>query len=464
MERPLPWPSMVGLPAPRDVAADLAADTHTTPEDKPRAGAAKGHADGWISNERASALTSVQLAALDIVKRTVEGIDAAIFVLNPHLPRKEIVHVSVGWQAVTEISETLALGQELGGLLQGMETDNVFANCSLKSLVSSNISGRRACKVLTLHSRAGRPPFWCMLSLSPLMRRGELLLFVGYLQDCSSTVARLKRPPTPRCRSTLYQQSARPFGWERPQLLAKPTVLELDPNFFRLHEVAAGSHQLVAPQTLEHGLQLIKRLGWYRLALEPELLLERLVDALDCLGGSHTLLESSNNPFTEHFVIRARFEGRAVGGGEGNESQDVVHLADITELTLDAEDVEINFVIAEDDLEGTYRVSCTRLRGRTLLFHRVYRLLHRTLALTNEEHGMPSPEHLRRAGHERNQYQSEAPASFHSCDASRASYAGSSCGSGDRRCGAMSGAEGSLAEPSSLLSEFACEIAGHPRA
>jgi len=199
---------------------------------------------------------------------------------------------------------------------------------------------------------------------------------------------------------------------------------------------------------LEHGLQLIRRLGWYQLALEPELLVERLVDALDCLGGSHTLLESSN-PFTEHLVVRARFEGRAVGG-EGSESQDVVHLADITELPLDAEDVEINFVIAEDDVEGTYRVSCTRLSGRTLLFHRVYRQLHRTLALTNEEHGTPSPEHLRRAGHERNQHRSEAAASHHSCDTTRVACAGASCGSGDRRCGAMCGAEAAAAITTTL--------------
>ena len=52
--------------------------------------------------------------------------------------------------------------------------------------------------------------------------------------------------------------------------------------------------------------------------------------------------------------------------------------------------------------EGTYRVSCTRLSGRTLAFHRVYRQLHRTLALTSYMHaaalgsavGMANAAHL----------------------------------------------------------------------
>lgn len=191
-----------------------------------------------------------------MVKCAIEEVDAAVIVLNPLAPRSDIAYVSEGWQSICGIPETKAVGQELGGILQGSEEDGaVFDSVEL------SLSRRRACKVLTRHSRAGRPPFWCMLSLSPLLLRGELLLFVGTLQDCSLPVSRLRRPPKQKCRSASCHQKPRVFGCERPEELARPAVLELDPTFLRSYELAAASHQLVAPAPMESTI-LIKRLGW----------------------------------------------------------------------------------------------------------------------------------------------------------------------------------------------------------
>ena len=424
-----------------------AAGGASTPEEKPHTctTSPSSHADGWVAEKRrCTGLTSAQLGALQAVKRAGSTSGAAVLVLNPLGARSgEIVHVSEAWQAICGISEPLALRKDLGWLLESAETDGDTGGVlsSVLSSVLSHISGRRACKALALHAREGRPPFWSTLALSPLVRRGELLLYVCALKDCSSSVtAKLKRPPTARCRSTPCQQLPKHFAPESATLFAKPAVLELDLAFLRSHPTAAGMHQLLAPPPTERACMLVRRLGWYQLKMEPEVLVERLVGALEQLNASYELVESST-PLADYFAVRARFDGDAVvSSSTGTESRDhegaaamasesaISDLVDELELLRGEDEVIANFVVTDEVrdrshragaacmshgpaqspacpaltlptfrccdrqcVEGTYRLTCTRLSGRTILFHRIYRQLHRTLLFTDDEFSARTP-------------------------------------------------------------------------
>jgi len=350
-------------------------------------------------------LTRAQLDALHILKCASEGKHAAVLVLDPlHSGQSEIVYVSEAWSAICGISEARALRKDLSWLLRSIETDgNEADEAGALSSIVSHISGRRACKALALHPREGSPPFWSTLSLSPIVRRGELLLYVCALKERSPSVtAKLNKPPTARCRSTPCQQLARPFTTEALGALAKPAILELDPTFLKSRETAAGTYQLLAPPPIEHACMLVKRLGWYHLRTDAELLLERLVGTLEQLGTSYELAESSG-PFADYFTVRARFDGHAVVRARGAESRDEGSAATAADAAMSElvgelelcgrEHVIVNFVIAEESAEGTHCVTCTRLTGRTILFHRIYRQLHHLLAFTGDDHGARTPHH-----------------------------------------------------------------------
>jgi len=127
------------------------------------------------------------------------------------------------------------------------------------------------------------------------------------------------------------------------------------------------------------------------------------VGALEQLNASYELVESST-PLADYFAVRARFDGDAVvSSSTGTESRDhegaaamasesaISDLVDELELLRGEDEVIANFVVTDECVEGTYRLTCTRLSGRTILFHRIYRQLHRTLLFTDDEFSARTP-------------------------------------------------------------------------
>ena len=164
----------------------------------------------------------------------------------------------------------------MAGLLVGAETDVTVIAALRRALATG-----RACKALVRSYRgagASARPFWCSICLSPVLHCGALVLFAARLQDYSDLVATLAtRTPVQFYSSTQNHQRRRllpPVASSR--LLSVPTVLELDQPSF-LSSAAAGPASGPRPSLVT--LPLITRLGWYALQLEPEHLLDRVLDA-----------------------------------------------------------------------------------------------------------------------------------------------------------------------------------------
>ena len=94
------------------------------------------------------------------------------------------------------------------------------------------------------------------------------------------------------------------------------------------------------------------------------------------MGAVHEQHET-HTPVEDSFVIRA-WLSVASDDDDGGDDDDDFRLDEArTKL-------ELQLVIAEDDAaEGTYRVSCTRILGETLRFHKALRRLGRTLGLAS---------------------------------------------------------------------------------
>lgn len=116
--------------------------------------------------------------------------------------------------------------------------------------------------------------------------------------------------------------------------------------------------------------------------------------AVATLGAWHELLES-HTPSSDSWIIKAWVSKELDGGarpeaeqgsrrGESSSDEDEAERALAEAVRKTRSRVELQLLIAEDDaVEGTYRISCTRVRGQTLEFHRVYRRFNRALGLTS---------------------------------------------------------------------------------
>ena len=104
--------------------------------------------------------------------------------------------------------------------------------------MSSALSQQRSCKVMVLNYRSGLPnaPFWNMLSISPIVRNGQMQLCLANLQDYTYHMSKLvSSAPTQFCRSAEHHQRARRLPQDSLQLryYSRPGVLEFDDRAVR---------------------------------------------------------------------------------------------------------------------------------------------------------------------------------------------------------------------------------------
>ena len=219
-------------------------------------------------------------------------------------------------------------------------------------MMSSALREHRACKVMMLNYRSGNAarPFYNMLSISPILHQGKLMLYLANLQDYSYHMTKLvSTPPSQFCRSATFHQRARalPSGDELSlRAYARPAVFELDES--------TASGQALAEDGSSGGAQgagaalQLKRLGWSNLTLEPEHLTDRVVDALHQLDARYERVENSADS-GDIFVVNAEISG-----------------------------VACRVLITAEPNGQSFRIACTRLGGDTFTYHDVFRQL-RTL-------------------------------------------------------------------------------------
>ena len=253
-----------------------------------------------------------------------------------------------------------------------------------------------------------RRPFWSMLSISPIFYRDELMLYVASLQDYSCHMDKLvSLKPSQFCRTLEHHQRGRHVKMPLTALqLAKPTVYQASaeyplatPTGEARVQANAECLQLAMPTGAAHmhgtvPPQLIKRLGWSRLALEPEHLRDRVADVLQTMGIDYEL------------SARADCEG------------------EVCSISAAVDGISMRVMIAENPDDGCFTcapppalppapaclatparprltaqpprvrsVSVTRVSGDTFQFHEVYRDLRGRLALEAYCTGQPSPRH-----------------------------------------------------------------------
>jgi len=287
-----------------------------------------------------STLTALQQRVLDRLVGSFDTTDCSIVVTNPHVKDNPIVYVTEPWQRMCGFTAREAIGRN-PRLTQGQRSDSH----AMRS-ISSALQRERACTVLMLNYRSGLQdqPFWNMLSINPVHHQGQLSLYMASLQDYSYQIGRIvSMTPSQFCRAAEHHQRQRRLGSTlQPQLLAKPTIYEADDDFSLLNPVQLASEP-----------QLVKRLGWDRLRLEPEHLVDRVVDALQRMEAQVQLSETST-PNGDTYSIVARVN-----------------------------DVACRIVIDEDLMEGCYRVQCMRVSGDTFSYHAAFRQLREILTEDN---------------------------------------------------------------------------------
>ena len=142
---------------------------------------------GWSGGDRS--LTPIQQKALSIIKQA--GEDVALVVTNALVSSNPIVFVNAQWQLLSGLTSEQAVGNP-ASLMQGRETSG-----QATAAITLALKQRRSCKALVINYRAADAarPFWCMLSISPIVHGGELVLWVASLRDYSEHAAKLLQPP-----------------------------------------------------------------------------------------------------------------------------------------------------------------------------------------------------------------------------------------------------------------------------
>lgn len=282
------------------------------------------HPDVELTPTQGEVLSKL-VAALD-VKNT------SVVITNPLLKDNPIVYVTEPWQDMCGFTYSEAVNRN-PRLTQGEQSDK-----GVVKLISGALSSQRSCKCMMLNYRSGLPdrPFFNMLSISPIMHQGKLMLYMANLQDYTYHMKKLvSLTPAQFCRSAeVFQQHNRMPASLGKKRLAQPVIFEADADTVLVTRPAR--HAPAAP--------LMKRLGWAQLDLEPEHLTYRVMDALQSMDARYELSESEGDDGLV-FVVNADISG-----------------------------VACRVLITPDPAcEGSYRITCSRLGGDTFAYHEHFR-------------------------------------------------------------------------------------------
>jgi len=281
--------------------------------------------------------TTLTVLQRQVLNRLVDRLDAkhtSVVITNPLVKDNPIVYVTEPWQDMCGFTSEEAIGRNPRVTQRlGSQTDKHAIHS-----ISHALRDERACKVLVLNFRGGleEQPFWNMLSINPVMHRGQLQLYMANLQDYSYSIRKMvSLTPSQFCRSADFHQQQRRVGDIRLETLARPTVYEADP----------AAPLVCAPRAAAPPVAAIKRLGWDRLTYEPEHCTNVIVDALQRLDAQYELTETRGAD-GDQFVVHARVNN-----------------------------VALRVVVTDDAQPGAYKIMCTRVSGETFAYHDIFRRL-----------------------------------------------------------------------------------------
>ena len=232
-------------------------------------------------------LTVVQEQVLDrLFRHTLSEVDAALVLIGQgpaatgHQNSGSVVFVSDVWQHITGLRAEDVVGRDDWSACfaaHGPQTDP-----SVLAAISAAMAAGRACKALMVSYRQGdvNQPFWNMLSISPIVHKGELIFYLANLLDYT-TQMRSVAEPRGFCRSSAFHQRCTPLlppalqPGQSDRMFATPAVFEaVDSQTPRPDMHPAVSANTAQPPRLQ---PRIRRLGWFGLTLEPEHLEQRIV-------------------------------------------------------------------------------------------------------------------------------------------------------------------------------------------
>jgi len=329
-------------------------------------------------------LTPLQRAVITRMLSMLDTSTDSVVISNPRAPSSPIVYVTEAWQRMCGYSYSEAVGKH-PRLTQGEHTDKE----TIRGMGIA-IAEKRSCKVRVINYRGyNHEPFWNCLSLHPVFHKDELLLHVAHLHDYSHRLSRLvSHQPIQFC-ATDTQLDLPLTCLTSSSLLKRPSRLHLEEKHVRLLPAppaerkqpdAAGGEgaggveggeetgqtsgegegaetrimlvdDVLPPETLRLPSLHVKRLGFFRIELEPEYLVDRLIDEFEQLDLPCRSTASSDDVY--------RLEVSSNGGEQG-EVTAVLH-------------------VMPEDVFGHYSITITRLRGDTFAYHSLYRSLRQRL-------------------------------------------------------------------------------------
>jgi len=198
--------------------------------------------------------------------------------------------------------------------------------------------------------------------VQPIFHNNDLVLFAAQLHDYSHRLSRLvSHTPLQFCMADQHFQRTVPLlSITGASNLARPCRLEVSGEHLRIREDGDDELQFVEGELSSAPMKLptlhVKRLGFFRIELEPMYLMDRLVDECEQLDLPCKASTSS-----------------CVGDGE-------VHRLDVSSSGADGSSgVSAALHILPEDANGRYCITLTRLQGDTFGYHALYRTLRQRL-------------------------------------------------------------------------------------
>lgn len=288
-----------------------------------------------------------------IIFRIMDMLDTdsdSVVITNPLGNCSPIVYVTKAWQDMCGYSMREAVGQN-PRLTQGEATDQLSIQGMRTALLNE-----QACKVRLVNYRGyNNEPFWNCLSVQPIFHENKLVLFAARLRDYAYQISRLvSHRPLQFCNAGDHHQRAlRLTHKSTSRILSRACRVDVSEKELDGEEVCDPEDTPAKLPTLH-----VRRLGFFKLDVEPEYLLDRLMDECYCLGLNHHVKSCTLGDEVLHLEISGNLKG------------------DSEEQKLEqGKQVHAAVSIVPEDAYGTYSISITRLKGDTFDFHALYRTL-----------------------------------------------------------------------------------------
>ncbi|KAL3929284.1 MAG: hypothetical protein SGPRY_002023 [Prymnesium sp.] len=303
-----------------------------------------------------SQLTGVQRAIIQRFTGILDTSSDSVVITNPLAPSSPIVFVTKAWQKMCGYSMNQAVGQN-PRLTQGEHTDQD----TIKGMGIA-LSEQKSCKVRLINYRGyNKEPFWNCLSVHPIFYNNNLVLHVAYLSDYSYRLSRLvTHVPSQFClKNQHFQTNLRLSSLGTSSQLTRASRLHVSSDDVR-EEGEEGKLIILDSDSSDEkkpklpGLH-VKRLGFFKLELEPMYLVDRLID------------ECSQLELPCHANLASAVDGEVY----------CIHVG--SSATNMDNPVTAAIHVIPEDIFGRYNISITRMKGDTFAFHALYRSLRKRL-------------------------------------------------------------------------------------